>query len=238
MAKPHLALKRCLANLDQRLSRSGPNKVVADIGRHVQGFPENAALTAEQQSLLEEAAKAIKRIHRKHGRSEESFVVELMTLGKLGRFGEAVRRARAAFAADPTWMTAIAAGNALRRAGQLPAAVEMFSAAAELDHEDVTALLEVGDIELEAGRIEQALAAYESALGREKKQAWAEPSAWYCRYRLTNDKKSLRKLRQAAAEPPDECGVEDALAALFGGYTSEQKRLRAAYLLHKLENDT
>jgi tetratricopeptide (TPR) repeat protein len=201
----------------------------------VQLFPENTALTTDQRALLVRVLGAIQRIVREHGESEESFVIELMTLGKLGQFDEALRRARTAFAESPTWATAIAAGNALRRAGNSKAAVEMFAAAADLDKEDVTALLEVGDIELEAGRIAEALSAYEAALGREKAQPWAEPSAWYCRYLLTGQEKWQKKLQKAASEPADECGVESALSEMFGGYSNEQRQSRAEYLLQKLQ---
>ncbi len=110
----------------------------------------------------------------------------------------------------------------------------MFATAADLDNKDVTALLEVGDIELEDGRSREALAAYEEALRRQKAHAWAEPSAWYCRFLLTNHERWLKKLREAASEPADECGVEGALAELFGGYSNERRRSRAAYLLRKL----
>ncbi len=231
---PHPPLPTYLATLAARLRETGADPVVLTLGQHVQTFPENADLTPEQRGLLVQVLKAIQRIVKKHGQSEKSLVVEMMTLGKLGRFDEAVKRARQEFEESPTWATAIAAGNACRRAGNLQAAVEMFAAAADLDKEDVTALLEVGDIELEAGRLSEALAAYEAALGREKAHAWAEPSAWYCRYRLTNEKKWLKKLQKVASEAEDECGVESALAELFGGYSSEKRRARSAYLLQKL----
>jgi tetratricopeptide (TPR) repeat protein len=235
MLIPHPPLPRYLTTLDAQLNRNGPAEVIQTLGQHVQTFPDNADLAAGQRASQVKVLDAIKRIVKKYGQTEESLVVELMTLGKLGRFDEALRRARKAFAANPTWATAIAAGNALRRAGKMQAAVEMFTAAADLDKADVTALLEVGDIELETGRIAEALSAYEAVLGREKSQPWAEPSAWYCRYLLSDQEKWLKKLQKAAAKPTDECGVENALVELFGGYSNEQRRSRAKYLLRKLK---
>lgn len=234
MSIPDPSLRKYLGSLDARLEKDGPAEVIRVLGRHAQAFPENDELTAKQRAALVEILDAIRRAGRAHGGSDEALVVELMVLGKLGRFKEAVRRARSAFEKGPTWATAIAAGNALRRAGDLAGAAAMFAAAADLDKEDVTALLEVGDIELEAGRTAEALAAYESALKREKGQAWAEPSAWYCRYVLTGERKWLGKLRKAATEV-DDCGVGDMLAAMFGGYSSERRRARAGYLLEKVK---
>jgi tetratricopeptide (TPR) repeat protein len=209
--------------------------VIKTLGQHVQLFPENTALTTDQRALLVRVLEAIQRIVSERGQSEESLVIELMTLGKLGQFDEALRRARKAFEERPTWATAIAIGNALRRAGNSKGAAEMFAAAAELDKEDVTALLEVGDIELEAGRINEALSAYQAALAREKSHSWAEPSAWFCRFLLTGQEKWQKKLRKAASEPADECGVESALLEMFGRYSNDQRRSRAEYLLQKLQ---
>jgi tetratricopeptide (TPR) repeat protein len=204
MLIPHSPLPAYLATIDVQLRENGPDEVVRTLGQHAQTFPENAALTKEQRALLVQVLEAAKRIVKEHGQTDQSLVVELMTLGKLGRFDEAVKRARKAFEKSPTWTTAIAAGNALRRGGNRQAAVEMFAAAAELDKKDVTALLEVGDMELEAGRVREALSAYEAALGREKAHAWAEPSAWYCRYLLTNQERWLDKLRIEALS--NDCG--------------------------------
>jgi tetratricopeptide (TPR) repeat protein len=234
MLIPRPPLPRYLATLDAQLRRSGPDAAVRTLGQHVQTFPDHPAITADQRELLVRVLEAVQRIVREHGGSEASLVVEMMTLGKLGRLDEAVRRARRAFDESPTWATAVAAGNALRRAGDMRAAAEMFAAAAELDKEDVTALLEVGDIELEAGRLGEALSAYEAALGRESGHAWAEPSAWYCHYLLTRQAAWLKKLRKAASKPADECGVEGALAELLGGYSDGQRQSRAEYLLQKL----
>ena len=235
MLIPRPALPTFLARLEDRLAKSGPEAVLRTLGQHVQLFPENVPLPADQQALLSQVLEAIRRIVDEHGQSDEAFVIELMTLGKLGRSDEAVRRARGAFEERPTWASAIAAGNAHRRAGDVKAAVEMFTAAAGLDQHDETALLEVGDLELEAGRLSEALAAYEAALGRAEGHSWAEPSAWYCRHLLTGQPQWRELLHEAASQPPDECGVADALSGLFGEYSDEQRRSRAEYLLEKLK---
>lgn len=229
-----MELGKYLASLDANLKSEGPEKVVETLGHCILDFPEHSALDAAQEKLLVEMLDATRRIISKHGRTDKSLVIELMALGKLGRFEEAVSHARAEFKATPTWATAIAAGNALRRQGKLPEAIAMFLAAAELDETDVTALLEVGDLELEAGRFAQALSAYNSALKREKSHGWAEASSWYCRYMRTKEKKWLTKLKRAANTKDDECGVEGVLTQLFGYSGGEQRRARAKYLLKKL----
>jgi tetratricopeptide (TPR) repeat protein len=232
MITPHPPLPKFLDTLESRPRLYLPNHVVRTLGQHAQLFPEHDSLTPEQRELLGRALLALRRVVAEHGASDESMVNELAMLGKLGRFDEAVGRARAAYDERPNWSSAIALGNALRRAGDLRDAVAMFATAANLDVEDVTALLEVGDIELEAGRFAEALAAYEAALGREDRQPWAEVSAWYCRYRTTGDKQWLTKLKRAASKTPHACGL---IGASSSGYSDEDRRARAADLLRMLE---
>jgi len=103
--------------------------------------------------------------------------------------------------------------------------------------DDVTAFLEVGDIHLENGSYSEALTAYEAALEREDRQPWALPSALFCRYRLTSDRKWLRRLRAIAHRPIDECGIGPSLERLLKGYLSEDARQRAESLLARLKID-
>ncbi len=114
----HPPLPTYLATLDPRLREEGPDEAIHTLGQHVQTFPDSSTLTTEQRALLAQVLEAVRRIRKQYGQSEESLVLEMMTLGKLGRFDEAVRQARKAFDENPTWNTAIAAGNALRRAGK------------------------------------------------------------------------------------------------------------------------
>jgi hypothetical protein len=54
---------------------------------------------------------------------------------------------------------------------------------------------------------------------------------------LTGSEQWLRKLRTAANRRPDKCGIGDALASMFGGYSEEKRRQRAKYLLAKAEGE-
>ena len=106
-----------------------------------------------------------------------------MLLGKLGDSRKRQASPNGNTARAQRGVQAIAAANAYRRAGDLIRAAQIFNDAARLDPKDVTALLEVGDIHLEAGRFARALEAYGEALQREPEHPWAAPSASYCRYR-------------------------------------------------------
>jgi tetratricopeptide (TPR) repeat protein len=93
----------------------------------------------------------------------------------------------------------VAIGLALRADGQLVESAQAFEQAARAEADGVTAWLEAGDSWLEAGRWLEASAAYEFALAREPGQPWAEPSAWYCRWKLDGDDAWRARLDAATA---------------------------------------
>lgn len=209
----------------------GAERVVNTIGQLARALPEHDELNDEEAANLAEALARVRAIREVHGPSERALVVELMLLGKLGRFDEAVEVGRAAYVAAPTWSSATALANALRRSGDVTASIEFFWAASRHDPTDVTALLEVGDIKLEQGNWGPALKAYEAALVREPEHPWAHPSSFYCRWRLTGDILWMTHLRRIAEQDPDTCGVAGALQQIVGGYTADNARARAAHLL-------
>lgn len=134
------------------------------------------------------------------------------------------------------WETAVAVANASRRAGDLERAVTMFAEGAGHDPQDVTCLLEIGDIRLDQDRWADALGAYEKTLAKDADHQWALPSAFYCRYRLGVPGQWLASLREVANQEGCTCGLEGCLTSIFGGYGSSQGIERATYLLGKIDN--
>ena len=229
-------LQEVLQALKVVRGKTNPTGLILQLGRMVQQLPEHSACSPADREHLADILAVLRCLRRYNSTAEGLLTVELIAFGKAGRFSAAVRKAQQAHRDGPTWTTAVMAGNALRRAGKLVAASKMFATAADFDPKDVTALLEVGDIALEAGKLSAALRAYEQALIREPEHAWAEPSAWYCRYAMTGDAACLTNLRKAAElVEACECGVGAMLDELVGGYSDEQRQQRAAYLLSKIE---
>jgi tetratricopeptide (TPR) repeat protein len=81
----------------------------------------------------------------------------------------------------------VAIGLALRAKGRLAESARVFEHGAGVETDGVTAWLEAGDSWLEAGKWPEALTAYESALARAPGHSWAEPSAWYCHWKMAGD---------------------------------------------------
>jgi tetratricopeptide (TPR) repeat protein len=90
---------------------------------------------------------------------------------------------------------AAAIGLALRSKGEFEASAQAFARALELEPDNITGYLEAGDSHFEAKDWKKALTQYDSALAMEPSQAWAEPSACYCRWKLDGDDAWMQRLQ-------------------------------------------
>ena len=121
-------------------------------------------------------------------------------LRKAGIFDAAEAVARTALQQSPDWHAASALGLVLREKGDPQGAELAFKTALQLDPEDISARLEAGDTFFERQQWQAALAWYENALARDKKQPWALPSAVFCRWMLTKNESYLSDLVELAKE--------------------------------------
>lgn len=213
------------------LADVGADAAARSVGRIVQECGEFDTLDSSERELLNRALLALDRIEAVDTTSDTPTLVRMMALGKLGEFGRAIDEGKRTYDARPSWNSAITLANALQRAGRLEDAIEMWTTAAELDPDDVTALLQVGDAHIFLEEWDAAIRAYERVTQREADQAWAVPSIHYCQYRLTGQKKWLQRVKRRAAKDPDECGVESMLAQITGSYAPDVGIQRAQQLL-------
>lgn len=117
---------------------------------------------------------------------------------KSGQFAEAEAVVRPALERSPDWHLATALGLILRQKGDLSGAEQAFEYALRLDPTDMSARLEAGDTFFERERWQDALRWYENAIGKERKQDWAYPSALFCRWMLSEDERQVRELQDLA----------------------------------------
>ena len=227
-------LGRYLASLTASAIGEKSPRILQRIGELARKYPDAPAVDASGREDLTLALGVVLQCRTAHGSSDQLLVVHALLLGKLGRFTEAVTETQVAHERSRTWGTATAYANALRRSGDLDGCLKLMWEASELDVADVTALLDIGDAKLEQEQWAEALDAYEKALSREPGQPWAEPSALYCRFRAQGDAAALTALREVASRPPDECGVDAALAYIQGTYARDTARERAALLLSRI----
>src|SRR5262249_21321641 len=144
-------------------------------------------------------ARLGERFARKYpGGGGAALMLRAGLLRKAGLFDEAEAVVRAALDRSPDWHSATALGLILRQKGDTPEAEKAFQRALRLDPDDVSARLEAADMFFEREQWQPALRWYENALAKEPAQPWAQPSALFCRWKLTNDERPLRELVELA----------------------------------------
>jgi tetratricopeptide (TPR) repeat protein len=104
-------------------------------------------------------------------------------LRRAGRLDEAEAAAQDCYRLGGDWNGAVAVALVHRARGQVDESVAWYRRALEHDPADLTAHLDIGDMLLDAGRPDEARAAYDEVLAREPGHAWALPSALFIRAR-------------------------------------------------------
>jgi tetratricopeptide (TPR) repeat protein len=198
-------------------------------------YPEPADVSPWGREQLGRTIKKASLVEAAHGRDDNLTLIKCQMLSKAGRSKDAIREAEAEAKRNPTFLTATAAAMAHKRAGDIDSAVGWFRKSAELDHTNETALLDIGDLMIDAGNHRAALAAYEEALRRVPNHDWAIPSAAFCRYMVSKSADHLEELRKLALGDRCTCGCADMFGSMFGGYNYEDRWRRAEALLQRIE---
>lgn len=127
-----------------------------------------------------------------------------MVARRLANPGEALQFGQQAYAIDPSWKSAIAVANALRDDNKIDDAAQWFRRAQGFDRNDVSAHLDMGDMFLDANRLDEAQREYESATAKEADHPWATASLLYLRYLRNRDPSTrLALLRLTEADEPN-----------------------------------
>lgn len=165
----------------------------------LQRFPEARLSPLPQLRQVRRWARLSERVARAHpGGGAPATMLRVGLLRKAGLFDEAEAVVRPALERSPDWHLATALGLVLRQKGDTPEAEKAFEQALRLDPNDVSARLEAADMYFERRQWQPALRWHENALGKERRQPWAQPSALFCRWQLTNDERHPRELVELA----------------------------------------
>ncbi len=119
-------------------------------------------------------------------------------LRRLARFDEAIELAHHAWQIDPSWSTTIGVACALRDSKRVDEAASWYMRALALKPGETSALLDMGDMLLDAERHDEAMAAYAQVLQRSPQDPWAEPSLLYTRWKKDSQPEDEELLRQLA----------------------------------------
>jgi tetratricopeptide (TPR) repeat protein len=129
--------------------------------------------------LLERALLVLEKAAEADPEAEQPPYVAGMILRRIGRLDDALQVANAAFTRKPSWVSATALAQAHRKLGHVDQALAAYERALELDPDDLTARLDIGDMLLDARRLEESLRAYEDVLAVEPRHPWALPSTCF-----------------------------------------------------------
>lgn len=111
-----------------------------------------------------------------------------------GKVEAALAAAETAYKLNKCWATAIGMALCFKAEGSIHKAADYYIEAGELDRENETGYLDLGDMYLEYGLHEQALEAYKMAADIRPNHEWAIPSILYCEYMINQDVEILDKI--------------------------------------------
>jgi tetratricopeptide (TPR) repeat protein len=121
---------------------------------------------------------------------------------RAGHRDEAEQVARDLHTSEPSYLTAVALGGALREQGKLEDAIEAFRAALAHEPDDVAVLLDVGDLLLEDGQLQRALEHYEEVLTKDPQQPWALATIAYLQYLISGEGTWIERLTALGEQEP------------------------------------
>jgi tetratricopeptide (TPR) repeat protein len=184
-------------------------------------YPEASQLTWLRQREIDRFAQLLERYVAQLPADDMMIMLRAGLHRKAGNFNHAEAVARAAMAHSPSWHAASALGLVLRKKGDLADAEKAFELGLRLDANDISARLEAGDMFYDYEQWQPALKWYENALAKDPNQAWAKPSALFCRWKLTDDKRLLDDLVSLAKQCPDNRRAQQLCQEAYGGVLPE-----------------
>ena len=179
--------------------------IVVDILKIASSCPTPTPKDDPRLVTLESGARILAAFRAMHPAEALLWSGSSMVARRLGVPGEALAFAQQAYAIDPSWKSAIAVANALRDDRKIDDAAVWFRRALGHDRTDVSAHLDLGDMFVDAGRLDEANREYESAIVKEADQPWATASLLYLRFLRDRDpgtRLALLRLTEGAEPNP------------------------------------
>ncbi len=161
--------------------------IVVDILKIASKCPIPTGADDPRKATLESGARILAAIRQLHPAEGMLWFGSSMVARRIGATGEALQFAQHAYQIDPSWKSAIGVANALRDAKQIDQAAQWFRKALEHDKSDVSAHLDMGDMFLDANRLDDAMREYEHAERKQPDHPWATASMYYIRWKQNGD---------------------------------------------------
>ena len=161
--------------------------IVVDIMKIAASCPVPTPQDDPRMPTLQSSARIMAGIRQLHPREGMLWFGSSMVARRLAQPAEAQQFAQHAYQVDPSWKSAIGVANALRDAKQIDQAAQWFRKALDHDKTDVSAHLDMGDMFLDADRLDDAMREYEHAERKQPDHPWATASMYYIRWKRNGD---------------------------------------------------
>jgi hypothetical protein len=178
--------------------------IVTDILKIAKSCPLPTPKDDPRFETLESGARILAAFRALHPNEPMLWSTSSLIARRVGDRGEALACAHRAYHLVPSFAGAVAVAGALRDDQRIDEATQWYRRALGHDRKDVTAHLDLGDMFLEAGRVDEATREYESAVTKEEDQPWATASLLYLRHQRTGEAKPrVELLRLTESDPPN-----------------------------------
>lgn len=161
--------------------------IVVDIMKIASSCPVPVDQDDPRLPTLQSSARIMAGIRSVHPKEGMLWFGSSMVARRLGQQTESMQFAQHAYQIDPSWKSAIGVANALRDAKQIDQAAQWFRKALDHDKSDVSAHLDMGDMFLDANRLDEAMKEYEHAERKQPDHPWATASMYYIRWKQNGD---------------------------------------------------
>lgn len=153
---------------------------------------------AHGRGVAERIAAAARRMREKHPTSSPLSFALSRALRMSRKLDEALAVAKEEHEQRPSYLSSVFLAGVHRDRGELKDAHARFEEAVAKQPDDIAVRLDMGDLSLDLGRPDDAIAQYDWVLGKEPENPWAKPSKLYAQYAKTNDKAARNELELLA----------------------------------------
>jgi tetratricopeptide (TPR) repeat protein len=157
------------------------------------------SVASPQSEVAHSLLAALRALADFHSASEPLFLAHCRALSEKGDLAKALTLAQTRIDLKPTVNAYVALAGVHRRAGRLLEAIESFREASAIDPKNEAVLLDIGDSFLELGELEEALAAYRSAIEVAQNSDWGHASADFVNVLLDDDPDARARLLERAS---------------------------------------